>query len=126
MFNEYGFGGYLVWSMWPAHKVFIDGRGDVFEQAGVYSDYLSVMNLKPESLAILRSYNIESCLIPRDAPLATLLAVRSDWTRVYDDKLSAIFVRQSQLQPAAMPSGPSSVSLSRPSAHRDQHQEASD
>ena len=126
MFNEYGFGGYLVWSMWPAHKVFIDGRGDVFEQAGVFSDYLSVMNLKPESLAILRSYNIESCLIPRDAPLATLLAARSDWTRVYDDKLTAIFVRQPRSQPAAMPSGLRNPSPSRMAAHRNEHQEARD
>jgi hypothetical protein len=117
MFNEYGFGGYLVWSM-PTHKVFIDGRGDVFEQAGVFSDYVGVMNLKPEALAILRSYNIESCLIPRDAPLATLLAARSDWKRVYDDKLSAIFVRQPQSQPAAMPSAPGSLSLSLPFVHR--------
>jgi len=98
----------------------------VFEQAGVFSDYLSVMNLKPESLAILRSYNVESCLIPRDAPLATLLAARSDWTRVYDDKLTAIFVRQPRSQPAAMPSGLRNPSLSRMAAHRDQQPEARD
>jgi hypothetical protein len=123
MFNDYGFGGFLVWSM-PTHKVFIDGRGDVFEQAGVFSDYISVMNLKPEALAILRSYNIESCLIPRDAPLAMLLAARSDWKRVYDDKLSAIFVRQPQTQLTAMPSAPGNLSLSGSSAHRDRQQES--
>jgi hypothetical protein len=101
MFNEYGFGGYLVWSV-PTHKVFIDGRGDVFEQAGVFSDYMSVTNLKPETLAILQSYNIQSCLIQAGAPLATLLAGRPDWKRVYHDKLSAIFVRQLQSPTASM------------------------
>jgi hypothetical protein len=125
MFNGYDFGGYLVWSM-PTHKVFIDGRGDVYEPPGVFSDYVSVMNLKPQALSILQSYHIQSCLIPPDASLATLLAARPDWKRVYHDKLTAIFVRQPQSQPAAMLSGPNSLALSRPPAHRDQKQEAKD
>lgn len=100
MFNDYGFGGYLVWSMEPAHKVFIDGRGDVFERVGVFSDYMSVSDLKPNALAILKSYRIQSCLIERNAPLATLLAAAQGWKLVYEDKLSALFVRQPQSQPA--------------------------
>ena len=35
MYNNYGFGGYLVWSRGPEQKVFIDGRGDVYERGGV-------------------------------------------------------------------------------------------
>ena len=96
MFNEYNFGGYLVWSRAPEHKVFIDGRGDVFEEAGVFSDYLRIVELKPDALAILRRYGIRSCLIRKESALATFLAERPDWKRVYADKLSAIFVRQPQ------------------------------
>jgi hypothetical protein len=95
MFNDYGFGGYLVWSL-PGHKVFIDGRGDFYEQAGVFSDYMSIANIRPEAAALLEAYNIRSCLIPQDAPLATLLAANSRWKRIYRDKVSAIFVRQSR------------------------------
>ncbi len=39
MYNAYGFGGYLVWTRGPEHKVFIDGRGDVYERGGVFADY---------------------------------------------------------------------------------------
>jgi len=101
MFNEYAFGGYLVWSRDPQHKVFIDGRGDVYERAGVFSDYMAVIDLKPEALAILRSYRIKSCLIYQNSPVATLLHASPDWKQVYRDKLSAIFVRTSPLQPIA-------------------------
>ena len=43
MYNNYGFGGYLVWSRGPEHKVFIDGRGDVYERGGVLADYFILL-----------------------------------------------------------------------------------
>ncbi|MCL5670787.1 MAG: hypothetical protein M1423_05745 [Acidobacteria bacterium] len=94
MFNEYFFGGYLVWTMAPKHRVFIDGRGDIFERAGVFSDYMDVIDLKPDALAVLQSYRIDSCLLYQNSPLATLLSGSPGWRQIYKDKLSAIFVRK--------------------------------
>ncbi|HVB29619.1 MAG TPA: hypothetical protein VNG91_07410 [Terriglobia bacterium] len=94
MFNEYAFGGYLVWTGAPGHKVFIDGRGDVYEEAGVFSAYMDVVDIKPDALAVLQSYRVNSCLIYQNSPLATLLAASPNWKLVYKDKLSAIFVRE--------------------------------
>ena len=94
MFNEYGFGGYLVWAMAPKHKVFIDGRGDIYEQAGVFSDYMDVTQMRPDALAVLQSYRIDSCLVYQTDPLATLLSATPGWKKVYGDGVSIIFVRQ--------------------------------
>jgi len=94
MLNEYGWGGYLIWALSPEHKVFIDGRADVYEYAGVLSDYLSIVRLQPRTLPLLRAYGIESCLIPRKAPLETLLAALPDWEQVYADDVSVLFVRR--------------------------------
>jgi hypothetical protein len=93
MFNNYGFGGYMVLTRGPEHKVFIDGRGDVYERGGLLSDYLHIVRLRPGALGVLRAYGIQSCLIDRDEPLATTLAASLEWRRVYADDLSAIFVR---------------------------------
>jgi hypothetical protein len=30
MLNSYGFGGYLIWSLYPERKIFIDGRNEVY------------------------------------------------------------------------------------------------
>lgn len=30
MLNSYSFGGYLIWSLWPQHHVFVDGRNEVY------------------------------------------------------------------------------------------------
>jgi hypothetical protein len=94
MFNNYGYGGYLVWTVGPGQKDFIDGRADVFERGGVLADYMHITLLKPGALAVLRGYGVQSCLLVRDEPLATVLAVLPEWQRVYGDDLSVIFVRR--------------------------------
>jgi hypothetical protein len=91
MFNAYTFGDYLVWA---GQKVFIDGRGDLYEHGGVLSDYIQIVRLKPAALGILRNYGVQSCLIERDAPLATLLKVSPEWRQAYSDNTSVLFVRQ--------------------------------
>jgi hypothetical protein len=91
MYNTYGYGGYLIWSL-PGHRVFVDGRADVYERGGAYSDYLQVANLKPAAFAVLRSYGIESCLLDRSEPLATVLSALPEWRQVYSDDLSVLFV----------------------------------
>ena len=99
MYNDYGFGGYLLWALGPEHKVFIDGRGDFYEQAGVFQDYISVQDIHPDALAILRTYHVNSCIIQPTSALATLLRASPDWKEIYKDPLSSIFVRD-QLLPS--------------------------
>ena len=101
LFNSYGFGGYLVWSRGPRYRVFIDGRGDVYERGGVMSDYMHISYLEPGALAVLRGYGVQSCLIETNSPLATVLSISPEWRRVYADNVSAIFVRYSGLDRAA-------------------------
>ena len=99
MYNAYGFGGYLVWTRGPEHKVFIDGRADVYERGGVFADYLHISRLEPGALSVLRNYGIRSCLINRDEALGTLLAASPDWKRVYSDSVAALYVRQGGWRP---------------------------
>src|ERR1700683_2717404 len=56
MFNEYGYGGYLIWRLGPQHEVFIDGRADLYEYAGVFQDYMKIANLSSEALRLLAKY----------------------------------------------------------------------
>jgi hypothetical protein len=100
MHNSYRFGGYLLWARGPEHKVFIDGRTEIYEPAGVLSDQITLLNLAPGSLAVLQKYKIQSCLLWRGEPLATVLAALPEWQRVYADDTSVLFVRR---QSAAAP-----------------------
>ncbi len=93
MFNDYGYGGYLV-GMLPEQKVFIDGRGDLYEDAGIFGEYLEVATLKPAAFMVLRAHRIQSCLLDRKEPLATVLGSLPDWQQRYSDGVSVLFVRQ--------------------------------
>jgi hypothetical protein len=92
MFNDYGYGGYLIWQLGPQQKVFIDGRGDLYEYSGVFQDYIRIVNLDREALFLLRKYDIQSCLVSRNDAIDTLLSTSPDWKQVYSDDLSDIFV----------------------------------
>jgi hypothetical protein len=94
MFNNYGFGGYLIWSLGTEHKVFIDGRSEVYEEGGVLADYFHIMEIQPGALTLLRNYGIQSCLIERETPLATILSNVPDWQKVYGDNTTVLFVRR--------------------------------
>jgi len=94
MYNNYGYGGYLIYTLDGRNKVFIDGRADIYERAGVLADYGKIAGVSPITLPLLQAYNVQSCLIERDEPLATLLAASSEWRKVYSDDLSALFVRR--------------------------------
>jgi hypothetical protein len=93
LLNDYGWGGYLIWSTHPEQKVFIDGRADIYEYSGVLPEYLSIIRIEREALALLEKYGVQACLVRRKDPISTLLAASPEWRQTYADELSAIFVR---------------------------------
>ena len=63
------YGGYLIWAV-PEHPVFLDGRGDVFEWAGVLGDNLQVGdNFKAIPTRFSIKYGINFCLLSRGSPM---------------------------------------------------------
>jgi hypothetical protein len=101
MFNEYGWGGYLVGQLGPEHKVFIDGRADIYEYSGVLPDYMLIAAAQPDAMPALARHDIRSCLINRTSPLAKLLSANG-WQQVYSDDLAVILVKPAKAaeQPA--------------------------
>lgn len=93
MFNEYQWGGFLIWKLGLSHRVFIDGRAGLYEHAGVFADYMRMVQLSPQTLFLLRKYSIRSCLLTRNDPLGNVLAMLPNWHKVYSNKLSILFVR---------------------------------
>lgn len=92
MVNEYVFGGYLIWAS-PEHKVFIDGRSDVFEWTGVLKEYTKWELLQANPSTLLDKYRIAFCLLSRNSPMSRVLPVMRGWRAVYSDDLSEVFVR---------------------------------
>jgi hypothetical protein len=90
MLNAYYFGGYLVNT---GRKVFIDGRGDLYERSGVLADYIRLSELQPGAFSILNRYQIASCLLYRTEKLAVVLEHSPEWKKIYTDDTAVLFVR---------------------------------
>lgn len=93
MLNDYGYGGYLIWAV-PERKVFVDGRADVYEPAGVLADYMQFMSLDVDPQTVLQKYKVDFCLVAQDDPIAKVLPLIPGWKKVYGDAQAAIFARQ--------------------------------
>jgi hypothetical protein len=92
MLNEYVFGGYLIWAA-PQFPVFVDGRGDVFEQTGVLGEFEQWATLQTEPRILLDKYQIDFCLLSRSSPMLFVLRLLPDWKATYSDNNSIIFMR---------------------------------
>jgi hypothetical protein len=92
MLNDYVFGGYLIWAL-PEHKVFIDGRADVFDWVGVFAEYGRWATLADDPKLMLDKYHVRFCLLRRDAPIARVMPYLPGWHRAYSDEIGVVFVR---------------------------------
>jgi len=94
MLNSYGYGGYLIWQLSDANKVFIDGRADIYVRTGVFTDYLNIARLALPAPLLLNTYNVQSCLLNRQETLVTLLEASPEWQKAYGDPVSVLYVRR--------------------------------
>jgi len=103
VFNEDFWGAYLLRSLGREHKVFIDGRSQLYEEAGVFRDYIRITDLDRDTPLLLREYRIEACLIRGGSPLATYLSAATDWRLAFSDDVSSLFVLKRRGGPPTRP-----------------------
>jgi hypothetical protein len=93
MLNDYGYGGYLIWAA-PERPVFIDGRADVYQPAGVLADYMSFMRLDADPQSFLSKYRIDYCLFAPGERIARVLPLIPGWKKIYSDETAVILARE--------------------------------
>ena len=93
MFNEFTWGGYLLYRMWPAQRVFIDGWTDFYGDT-LTREYLQVIDAEPGWEAILDRYNVRWVIIPPTRALAAALDASPAWIRRYADATAVVWVRR--------------------------------
>jgi hypothetical protein len=92
IFNDYDWGGYLIWKGYPDFRVFVDGRADIYADR-VIPDYITIMSAGKESYRVFESYNTDYALLRRDEPFAALLSASPGWSGIYRDETAVIFAR---------------------------------
>jgi hypothetical protein len=92
LLNDYQYGGYIIWAA-TNHKVFVDGRADVFEWTGVLADYNDWATLAVDPTLLLEKYHIGVCLLPIHSPMSRVLTQWLGWKVAYSDNLAVILIR---------------------------------
>ena len=92
MFNDYGWGGYLMLTL-PERRVFIDGRNDFYGR-DLVEEFNAVDEVKPQWEQVLAKYNVGWTLLPPKHPLNSLLTLQAGWKRVYTDDVAVIYSRE--------------------------------
>ncbi len=93
-------GDYLLYKLWPANRVFLDGRSD-FYGPDLGEAYLAVANVSRSWQSLLDKHHIEVLLLPRTSDLAAAAERDSSWQIIHFDTVSVILARRPQ--PSAAP-----------------------
>ena len=93
VFNEYGWGGYMIWNLYPDYRVYIDGRADVYGD-DYLEEFLHTHDGVANWRAPLEREAVRTVFVNPDAPLASLLRQDAGWRKVFEDGQAVIFVRE--------------------------------
>jgi hypothetical protein len=83
-------GDYLIYRLYPAYKVFVDGRCD-FYGTDFEEKLVDVLHIKYGWEKTLSGFGVDTILLPPSAPLSGALKESSHWRVVYDDGIALVF-----------------------------------
>jgi hypothetical protein len=93
IFNSYGWGGYLIWRLYPDHNVFIDGRADVYGDQFLFS-YINIYRAHAGWQEKLDAYKITQVVVEPESYLADALLQTPTWLAIYQDKTAILFEKK--------------------------------
>lgn len=92
-FNDFNWGGYLLYRLWPGQRVFIDSQSDFYGEALTRLSE-EILNGEQNWEAELAQYNVSRIVVPRDAGLAQAAGKNINWKIAYEDSAAIIFIRR--------------------------------
>lgn len=92
MFNTYHYGGYLIYRLYPAQKVFIYGRTDMMSSTFLQT-FFAVYGGQIDWKAYFNRYGIDYVVCESAAPIRQLLLEGSTFKLVFDDGMHSVLLR---------------------------------
>lgn len=97
VFNQYGFGDYLMFS---GVDPFIDGRAELYGDAFFKRYQEAIWGATDDLPALLDTYHVTWTIFAADGTAATLMAHIPGWRRVYADKVAVVYGRVKPTNPS--------------------------
>jgi hypothetical protein len=91
MFNEFDWGGYLLFKLSPPQQIFMDGHTHIYGEA-LTREYETVISMSEGWEDVIENYNIEWSIVRTNSPIAQAL-LHENWRTLYQDD-TAIILRK--------------------------------
>lgn len=91
--NEDAMGGYLIWTLYPELKVFIDQRADTLYDEKIYADHSAIRWGEKPWEEIFSKYGFDTVLWSRDHEMYEKLSSDPGWKVLYSSAFYTLFVR---------------------------------
>jgi hypothetical protein len=93
MFNEFNWGGYILYRLWPGQRVFIDSQSDFYGEV-LTRQYSEILNGDGNWDGELRQYDISWIIVSPQTGLARATSANLNWQLAYRDPITVIYVRK--------------------------------
>jgi beta-lactamase class A len=98
LMTDDAWGGYVILRYWPAQKVFVDDRYDMYPRP-VLEDFIHFSDADGRWREILDRNRIDVVVWPAKAPIVRLMEADPGWTAVHRDKKALVLTRATQPPP---------------------------
>jgi hypothetical protein len=95
LLNDYTFGGYMIWRLYPEYQVYVDGRADLYGDEFL-AQYVEIYNAERDPQPFLDRNRINTVVLSPSAGLTIILrmlTVQGGWKLEYEDPRAVIFIR---------------------------------
>ena len=91
VFNEFDWGGYMLYQLWPQYQIFMDGHTHIYGET-LTREYEQVLSQKGDWESVLVKNEVTWAFIRTDSTLAQTLE-KLNWQPIYQDKTAVILTR---------------------------------
>jgi len=102
MFNEFGYGGFLIFNLWPEHRVYIDGRTDLVYTPQMVERYIAAV-MDPRVFAEEDAEHRFQFVIVDNSPMQGTFAHldrNPKWALVHASRRALVYVKRGGLNDA--------------------------
>jgi hypothetical protein len=95
MFNPYGWGGYLIFALYPDYQVFVDGR-TVLHGEALLRDHYTILHQNPGYQKLIdERYGFDFMVLPKESGTLSRLS-NTSWVLLFENYNSSLYLRRNQ------------------------------
>jgi len=91
VFNEFDWGGYMLFMLWPDYQIFMDGHTHIYGEE-LTREYEQVITPNGDWKSVFEKYQVAWAIVRTQSPVGKMLESEK-WKIIYEDKTAVILLK---------------------------------